>query len=76
MQSIRRSDYLSFGYQSLADYEGPLVVFGHSLSDADQRIVQAIQSQKDRQVAVGLLSGSAMKIIEKRRGLTKYFPGN
>jgi Domain of unknown function (DUF4917) len=63
MRSIRRSDYLSFGYQSLADYEGSIVIFGHSLSDADEHIVQAIRSRRGRRVAVGLLPGSTMNII-------------
>jgi hypothetical protein len=28
MRSIRRSDYLSFGYESLTEYQDPLVIFG------------------------------------------------
>jgi hypothetical protein len=75
MQSIRRSDYLSFGYRSLVDDDGPLVIFGHSLSDADEHITQAIRSRKNRRVAVGLLPGHAMKIIGNKTRISEALSG-
>jgi hypothetical protein len=75
MRSIRRSDYLSFGYQSLADYEGPLVIFGHSLSYADEHIAQAIRSQVNRRVAVGIRPGSAFNIIENKTRINQVLEG-
>jgi hypothetical protein len=75
MKSIRRSDYLSFGYQSLVDYEGPLVISGHSLSDADEHIAQAIRSRVNRRVAVGLMPGSALKIIANKTRIDQVLDG-
>lgn len=75
MRSIRRSDYLSFGYQSLADYEGPLAIFGHSLSDADEHIARAIRSRVNRRVAVGLMPGSALKIIGNKTRIDQMLDG-
>lgn len=42
MRQIRGSDYLTFCYHSFASDRRPLVVVGHSLSDADEHIVEAI----------------------------------
>jgi hypothetical protein len=43
MQAIRRSDYLTFALTQLADVRGPLVVFGHSLGDQDQHLVDIVR---------------------------------
>jgi len=55
LRSIRGSDYLSFAYEQLATDERSIVVFGHSLSDGDRHIVDALNSApRTRRVAFSL----------------------
>jgi hypothetical protein len=75
MRSIRRSDYLSFGYQSLVDHEGSLVIFGHSLSDADEHIIKAIRSGNSTRIAVGLLPGRARRVIASKTRISEALSG-
>ena len=75
MQSIRRSDYLSFGYQSLAEHQESLVIFGHSLSAADEHIAHAVRSRANQRVAVGLLPGRPNKIIENKARINQVLDG-
>jgi hypothetical protein len=44
LAAIRRSDYLSFAYGTFAEHRGGLVIFGQSLGDADQHIVDVINT--------------------------------
>jgi hypothetical protein len=57
LASIYRSDYLSFVFSCLAQDAGPLVVFGHSLGDSDQHIVDAIGAHKGRSIAISVRAG-------------------
>jgi hypothetical protein len=75
LRSIRSSDYLSFAYQSLADYGGPLVIFGHSLGESDSHITQAIKSQGKRRVAIGLPPGRSIAIIKTKTHLEDVLDG-
>lgn len=75
MRSIRRSDYLSFCYQTLADYTDPLVIFGHSLGQSDVHIAQAIRSQDNREIAFGLLPGLSPDIIENKTRVNRTLTG-
>lgn len=43
---IRSSDYLSFALTTFAETDEPLVVFGHSLSEQDQHLVDILQRQR------------------------------
>jgi Domain of unknown function (DUF4917) len=44
LAAIRRSDYLSFAYQTFAEHRGGLVIFGHSLGASDDHLVDVIKS--------------------------------
>jgi hypothetical protein len=44
LDSILRSDYLSFAYTRFAQHQGNLVIFGQGLSDEDAHLVDAINS--------------------------------
>ncbi len=75
LRSIRSSDYLSFAYQTLAEYSDPLVIFGHSLGEADAHIAQAIKSQEKRRIAIGLHPGKSMMIIKDKTRLEDILDG-
>lgn len=53
LAAIRRSEYLSFVLRAFEDVKEPLVVFGHSLSDQDQHIVDVLQ-RLTRPIAISL----------------------
>jgi hypothetical protein len=53
LQAIRRSDYLSFAYRTLATQADNLVVFGHSLSERDDHICQVLESRA-RRIAISV----------------------
>jgi hypothetical protein len=57
LQTIRGSDYLSFGLDTLAADNRPLVVFGHAMADQDEHIANALRPRADRVVAVSLQPG-------------------
>jgi len=44
LDAILRSDYLSFAYTAFAQHQGNLVIFGQSLADEDEHLVEAINS--------------------------------
>lgn len=67
LASIRRSDYLSFAYEQLAQHQGPLVIFGHRLSGADEHIARAIrESEGAWPIAVSLRKADDLTIIERK----------
>lgn len=52
--AIAANDYLSYASRMLRDCNSPLVVFGHSLSDQDQHLIDAINANVGRPVAISL----------------------
>ena len=55
--SISQNAYLSFCLEAMGNDDLPLVVFGHSLSDADLHLVKAISDRPDfrrRMIAIGI----------------------
>lgn len=61
VRSISGNDYLSYCWRVLADCDCPILVFGHSLSEQDRHLVDALNKHRDRPVAVAIKSGSARK---------------
>lgn len=55
--SIYRSEYLAFALSQFAGDGGPLVVFGHSLSDSDQHLVDVLRSKPGRPIAISIKRG-------------------
>jgi hypothetical protein len=53
-RAIRRSDYLSYCFDQFRDDDRALVVFGQSLFDTDQHLVDAIRANAGRPVAYGV----------------------
>jgi hypothetical protein len=65
---IRSSNYLSFALTTLAKSEGPLVVFGHSLSPQDQHLVDVLRNRKTP-VAVSLRQAAPRDIIATKANI-------
>jgi len=75
LDSIHRSDYLSFAYQQLAQQTGPFVVFGSSLGDQDQHLVNAMRRWRDARIAVSIYPTAAPQdIIAIKANLHKRLP--
>jgi hypothetical protein len=74
LASIHRSDYLSFAYSRFSRHKGPMVVFGHSLSDADSHLVHAMKEWKSVEVAISLRRDAPMKIVERKARLLNLLP--
>ena len=72
--SIRRSSYLSFAYERLVQHEGPLVVFGHSLGEADAHIVEAMRSWGSRPIAISVRRTSDDEIVGQKAWYRRSLP--
>jgi Domain of unknown function (DUF4917) len=72
MQSIRRAPYLLHCYDMLRDDEENTVIVGHSLSDWDTHIVEALRRGPTRQVAVSVYPHQRSEdIVDFKAGVTK-----
>lgn len=75
MRAIRASDYLSFAYSKLAEHEGPLVIFGHALSDVeDGHIVRAVAASKSDPIAVSVFATDPDAVITRKAELRHRLP--
>ena len=74
MQAIARSDYLSFGFKTLSEFDGSLVVYGHSLSTGDKHVVAAINKQHSRTLAYSIYPGKPSEIIREKARIIGLFP--
>jgi hypothetical protein len=75
VRAIAENDYLSFALSELQECDAPLVVFGSSLGESDQHLVDAITRHPTRPVAVSLMkSTSASRIVEDKGRLKAKFP--
>lgn len=55
LESIYKSNYLSFAYERFKNHTGSLVVFGHSLDkQSDKHLVDVIESWGRREIAVSI----------------------
>ncbi len=55
LRAIESNDYLSHVYDSFKERSGPLLVFGHSLGDQDRHLIDAINANPDRPVAISMI---------------------
>lgn len=65
-RSIADDDYLSYCWRSLRSCTSPLVVLGHSLSEQDQHLIDAINAH-DRPVAVGLRPKNSRAEVKRQQ---------
>lgn len=62
LKVIVNNEYLSFALTRLRRQKPPLVVFGHALGPQDAHLVDALNVQPDRPIAVGLLPGPEAEV--------------
>lgn len=76
--SINRSDYLSFAYRRFLEYQGNLVIFGHSLGATDEHLVRAINSwstpETPRQIAVSVRRDGDTALRQEKQRLAQRLP--
>lgn len=67
LNSIYRSDYLSFAYSQFARHRGPLVIFGQSLNaEFDGHLIDAIRKSDANILAISLLPGAGVPTRKAR----------
>ena len=67
VRSIQRSAYLAFCRDTLTENESNTLVFGHSLSDTDRHVIDALDAGRPRTIAVSLFpSGDPKEVIETK----------
>lgn len=66
LREIEGNDYLDYVYEQLKENQRPLVVFGHSLGDQDQHLIDAINLNPERPVAISVRDTGESKVREER----------
>lgn len=64
IRSINANKYLSYCWRMLGETDAPMIVFGHSLSEQDRHLVDALNRHQDRPIAVSIKRGSKRKIAK------------
>lgn len=54
LQKIEKNPYLTHAYEALERNAGSLLVFGHSLGEQDEHLIEAIRANPDRRVAISM----------------------
>ena len=67
VRSISGSEYSSFAHQKFAQHQGSLVVFGHSLGENDEHLVQVINQWNDPIIAISMRPSTEDDIKAKKR---------
>lgn len=76
LAAIRRSDYLSFAYEQFANHRSNLVIFGHSLGESDQHLIDAMKSWRNYTIAISMRpnSNDPLQVIERKVALRRLLP--
>lgn len=71
LQMIEANDYFAHTYRVLAEDDQPLLVFGHSLGDQDQHLIDAIKANPERPVAISMVAKNRWDIDEQQARIRK-----
>jgi hypothetical protein len=71
LQKIEQNPYLSRGYDALKGEGESLLVFGHSLGEQDQHLIEAIRAHPDRPVAISMLPKGKLELEEAQVRIRK-----
>lgn len=71
LQMIEANDYLAHAYRTLAEDDQPLLVFGHSLGDQDQHLIDAIKANPERPVAISMVAKNKWDVDEQQARIRK-----
>jgi hypothetical protein len=69
LRAIEGNDYLSHVYETFKCCDSPLVVFGHSMGTQDQHLLDAINANPGRPVAVSMRSASPQQLRERQAAI-------
>ena len=72
--SINRSSYLSFAYKEFTKHTGDLVIFGHSLGESDNHLIQAMRRWGERNIAISMRQGDSNSIRTRQAKLVEALP--
>lgn len=72
--AIAASDYLTFALKQLEVSTGPIVVFGQSLGEMDQHLVDAVGQDPKRRIAYGIFASSRNRADQERARIQEWFP--
>lgn len=78
LAAIRNSEYLSFAYGQFRSHRGPLVIFGHSLSEQDHHLVWAMQNYNMDSVpaiAISMMPDTPQNIMAAKAIIHQKLPG-
>lgn len=64
LRGIEGNDYLAHAYEEFKAQDGPLAVFGHSLGDQDSHLIEAINANPGRPVAVSMVRKEKKELRE------------
>jgi hypothetical protein len=66
LRAIEGNGYLSHALQMLREIELPVVVFGSSLSNQDQHLIDALNEHPERPVAISMLPASEKDLVSRQ----------
>lgn len=66
LRAIEGNDYLARAYDVLKEDANPLLVFGHSLRSQDRHLIDAINANPDRAVAISMVAGDEEKLRDEQ----------
>lgn len=69
LRAIEGNDYLAHVYEALENQSKPLLVFGHALGEQDRHLVEAINANPERPVAVSMVKESRKKRRERQAAI-------
>lgn len=67
LESIYKSDYLSFAYSEFQKHKESLVVFGHSLGESDQHLINAMKAANINKIAISMMQPDEVLMAKLRR---------
>ncbi|MCU1718848.1 DUF4917 family protein [Pseudomonas sp. 5P_3.1_Bac2] len=73
LRAIRSSDYLSFAYNQLAQSKRAMAIFGHSLGQQDQHLVEAIRQARPQTLAISIYPHNAGFITQQQQHYASLF---
>jgi hypothetical protein len=66
LRAIKGNDYLAHVYEALERQAKPLLVFGHALGEQDRHLIDAINANPDRPVAVSMVARDRHALRERQ----------
>lgn len=64
--AVEGNDYLAHVYETLKSRSGPLLVFGNSLRGQDRHLIDAINANPDRPVAISMVKDDEQDLRERQ----------